>query len=334
MKAIVFTEYGSPDVLRVQEVAKPSPKENEILVRVQATPVNYGDLTARNFANSQFNMPALFYLPARLAFGWNKPKIRILGSELAGEVEAVGSRVTKFKPGDTVFAYVGMSMGANAEYLCLPESGTVAHKPANLDYAQAAALPYGAVMAASLLERARLQAGQKILVNGASGGIGAMAVQLAKHHSGAEVTGVCGTPRVAYVKSLGADHVIDYTQQDFTQNGLAYDVIFDILGRVSFARARHALKPGGLLLYASFKGRALLDMLWTSLFSRQKVLCAMADEKAENLVLVRRLAEAGKVKVIMDQRFPLEQAAEAHRYIESGHRQGSVVLTVAHRSEK
>ncbi len=328
MKAVVFTEYGSPDVLRLAKVAKPTPKDNEILARVRATPVNYGDLTARDFAHSQFNMPALLYLPARLAFGWNKPKVNILGGELAGDVEAVGKSVTKFKPGDAVFAYLGMNMGANAEYICIPENGMVAIKPANLGYAEAATLPYGAIMAISLLKKASLQPGQKILVNGASGGIGAMAVQLAKQHYGAEVTGVCSAARMDYVKALGADKVLDYKKQDFTQNGETYDVIFDILGRVSFARAKQSLKPDGILLYASFKGRALLEMFWTSLFSRKKVICAMAEEKIESLELVRELAEAGKVKTLVDKRFPLEQAADAHRYIEAGNRQGQVVITV------
>ena len=329
MKAIVFTEYGSPDVLQLKEVTKPTPQENEILVRVRATPVNYGDLTARDFAHSQFNMPAPLYLPARMAFGWNKPKVNILGSELAGDVEAVGSLVTKFKPGDQVFAYVGMKMGANAEYICLPESGTIAIKPVNMGYAEAATLPYGAVMAVGLLQKAGLKPGQKILVNGASGGIGAMAVQLAKHHYGTEVTGVCSTPRLDYVKALGADKVIDYKKQDFTQNGQTYDVIFDILGRSSFARCKNSLTPNGIYLLASFKGRALWDMFWTSLASPQKVICAMTEEKTASLLLVKDLAEAGKIKALVDKRFPLEQTAEAHRYIESGGRQGNVVLIVA-----
>lgn len=332
MKAIFFTEYGSPAVLQLKEVAKPTPKDNEILVRIHATPVNYGDLTARNFAHltsSEFNMPALLFVPARISFGWNKPKINILGSELAGQVEAVGKQVTRFKPGDQVFAYVGMNMGANAEYICLPENGTVALKPANLSYDEAATLPYGAVMAVSLLKKARLQPGQKVLINGASGGIGAMAVQLAKYY-GAEVTGVCGTPRLEYVKSLGADKVIDYTQQDFTQNGETYDLIFDILGRSSFSRCKGSLKPQGIYLLASFKSQALFDMLWTSLTGRkQRVICAMADEKAENLVFIKELVEAGKVKALIDKRFPLEKTAEAHRYIEKGHKQGQVVITVA-----
>ncbi len=330
MKAIVFTEYGSADVLWLKQVVKPTLKENEILVRVRATPVNYGDLTARNFAHltsREFNMPAPLYLPARIAFGWNKPKVNTLGSELAGDVEAVGSRVTKFRPGDAVFAYVGMNMSANAEYICIPENGAVALKPANMTYEEASALPYGAIMAINILKKGNLQPGKKVLINGASGGIGSIAVQLAKYY-GAQVTGVCGTPRQDYVKSLGADKVIDYTKEDFTKNGETYDLILDVLGRSSFARCKNSLNPNGIYLLASFKGRALIDMLWTRLFSRKKVICAMASEKAQDLVFIKELAEAGKVKTLIDKRFPLEQTAEAHRYVEQGHKKGNVVITV------
>ncbi|HMB23047.1 MAG: NAD(P)-dependent alcohol dehydrogenase [Chloroflexota bacterium] len=335
MKAIVYTEYGSPDVLRLKEVQKPSPRENEILVRVYAAPVNYGDLTARNFAHltsSEFNMPAFLWLPSRMAFGWNKPKINILGSELAGEVEAIGKDVSKFKPGDQVFAYLGMKMGANAEYLCIPEDGTVALKPMNMTYEEASALPYGAIMATSLLRKANLQPGQKVLINGASGGIGSLAVQLAKYF-GAEVTGVCGTPRLEYVRSLGADQVIDYTRGDFTRNGETYDLIFDILGRSSFTRCKNSLTPNGIYLLASFKMKPLFQMLWTSMTgSKKKVICALANEKMEDLVFIRELVEAGKIKTIIDKRYPLEQAANAHRYVENGHKQGNVVLTVDHKT--
>lgn len=331
MKAIVFTEYGTPDVLKIKEVAKPAPKENEILVRVYATPINYGDLIARNFGNltpSEFNMPAPLYLPSRMAFGWTKPRVNILGSELAGEVEAVGRDVTKFKTGDAVFAYLGMNMGANAEYVCIPEAGSVALKPSNLGYEEASTLPYGAIMATSLLAKANLQRGQKVLINGASGGIGSMAVQLAKHF-GADVTGVCGTPRLEFVKSLGADRVIDYTKEDFTQNGETYDLIFDILGRSSFSQVRRSLKPNGIYLLASFKMKALLQMLWTSITgSKQKVICAFANETSESLTFVKGLVEEGKIKAIVDKRFPMEQAAEAHRYVEGGHKQGNVVITI------
>lgn len=334
MKAIVFTEYGSPDVLQLKDVAKPTPKDNEILVRVHATPVNYGELTARNFANlslSEFNMPTPLWLPARMSFGWNKPKINILGSELAGEVEAVGKEVKKFKPGDQVFAYTGMNMGANAEYLCLPEAGIVALKPANLTYEEASTLPYGAIMALSLLRKVNIQPGQKVLINGASGGIGSMAVQIAKHF-GAEVTGVCGTPRLEYVKSLGADKVIDYTKDDFTRNGETYDLIFDILGRSSFSRLKRSLKPNGIYLLASYKMKQLFQMFWTSMFSSRKVICAMASEKSEDLVFIKELVEAGKIKTIIDKCYPLDQAAEAHRYVESGLKKGHVVITLEEHS--
>jgi NADPH:quinone reductase-like Zn-dependent oxidoreductase len=332
MKAVVFTEYGSPDVLRLEDVAKPTPKPGQVLVRVHATTVNYGDLMARklgHLTSREFNMPALLLLPSRMAFGWSRPRINILGSELAGQVEAVGERVTTFKPGDKVFAYTGMGLGANAEYVCLPENGTIAQAPANLSYDEAATLPYGAVMAVSLLKRANLQPGQNVLINGASGGIGAMAVQLARYY-GADVTGVCGAPRLEYVRSLGAGKVVDYARQDFSRNGETYDLIFDILGRSSYSHCAGSLKTGGIYLLASFKSRALFDMLRTSLAGRKhRVICAMAKEKAESLVFVKGLVEAGKVKAVIDKRFPLERTAEAHRYVELGQKQGQVVITVA-----
>lgn len=331
MKAIVCTEYGPPDVLHLKEVEKPTPKDNEVLVRVYATSVNFGDLMGRNFGKitlSEFNMPVLLYLPSRMAFGWNKPKINILGSELAGEVEAVGKEVTKFKVGDQVFAYLGMNMGGNAEYACISESGCMALKPANLTSEEAATLPYGAIMATSLLGKANLQRGQKVLINGASGGIGSMAVQLAKYF-GAEVTAVCGTPRLEFVKSLGADKVIDYTKEDFTQNGETYDLIFDILGRSSFSKVKRSLKPDGIYLLASFKMKALLQMLWISLTgSTQKVICAFANETPDSLTFVKKLVEEGKIKAIVDKSFPMEQAAEAHRYVENGYKKGNVIITM------
>jgi NADPH:quinone reductase-like Zn-dependent oxidoreductase len=331
MKAIVRTEYGTPDVLQLKEVEKPTPKDNEILIRVHATSVNFGDLMARNFkaiSPRKFNMPFFFWLPAKIAFGLGKPIITVLGSELAGEIEAVGKDVTKFKAGDQIFAYLGMNMGANAEYVCIPESGSVALKPSKLSYEEAATLPYGAIMATSLLGKANLQRGQKVLINGASGGIGSMAVQLAKYY-GAEVTGVCGKPRLEFVKSIGADKVIDYTRKDFTQNGETYDLIFDILGRSSFSRVKRSLKPDGIYLLSSFKMKALLDMLWTSLTgSKQKVICAFANETPESLTFVKKLVEEGKVKAIVDKSFPMVQAAEAHRYVEQGRKQGNVVIAI------
>jgi NADPH:quinone reductase-like Zn-dependent oxidoreductase len=331
MKAIVCEKYGPPEVLQLKEVVKPTPKDNEVLIRVHAASVNFGDLMARNFkavSPRKFNMPFFLWLPAKLSFGINQPKITIQGSELAGEIEAIGKDVKRFKKGDQVFGYPGLSFGAYAEYICLPEAGAVALKPSDLSYEEAATLPYGAIMATSLLGKANIQRGQKVLINGASGGIGSMAVQLAKHF-GAEVTGVCGTPRLEFVKSLGADKVIDYTKADFTQNGETYDLIFDILGRSSFSKLKRSLKPNGIYLLASFKTKALLQMLWTSLTgSKQKVICAFANETPESLVFIRRLVEEGKIKAIVDKSFPMEQAAEAHRYVEQGRKQGNVVIAI------
>jgi len=330
MKAIVYTEYGSPDVLHLTEVAKPAPKDNEVLIRIHATPVNFGDLLARNFKSvtpRKFNMPIFFWLPARLAFGFNKPKKNILGSEFAGEVEAVGAAVTRFKPGDQVFGYRGQSMGAYAEYLCMPEDGVLAIKPANLTFEEAATVPYGALTALSLLKKVNIQRGQKVLINGASGGIGAAAVQLAKYF-GAEVTGVCSTPRVGFVKALGADKVIDYTKEDFTRNGETYDLIFDILGKSSLARGKRSLKPNGRYLFASFKLKHLVQMLWTKIAGGPKVICALSSEKPEDLTFIKQLIETGQYKAIIDKRYPLAQTAEAHRYVEAGQKQGGVVITV------
>jgi NADPH:quinone reductase-like Zn-dependent oxidoreductase len=331
MKAIIYTEYGPPDVLRLAEVAKPTPGENEILVKVAATTVNYGDTAARNFKNisyREFNMPIFFMLPARFAFGRQKPKNPILGSEFAGEVEAVGHNVRRFKVGDQVFGYRGQRMGAYAEYLCMAEDGLVALKPANMSYTEAAAVPYGAIMAASLLRKGNLQRGQKVLINGASGAIGSAALQLAKQHYGAEVTAVGSTPRLEWLKTLGADKVIDYTQEDFTQGQERYDLIFDVLGRSSFARCRRVLKEDSRYLLASFKTKALVQMLWTSIAGSQKVICGLAAEKAEDLQFVKELAEAGKYQSVVDRCYPMEQAAEAHRYIEKGHKRANVVITM------
>jgi len=330
MKAIVYTKYGSPDVLQLKEVEKPTPKDDEILIRIYATPVNYGDTLARNFASispRKFNMPFIFWLPARMAFGFRKPKIKILGSEFAGEIEAVGKDVKLFKAGDKVFGYRGMSMGANTEYLCMPEDGLVAIKPANMTYEEAAAVPYGALTALNLLRNVNLQSGQKVLINGASGGIGSAAVQLAKYF-GAEVTGVCGTPRLELVKSLGADKVIDYSKEDFTQSGETYDLIFDILGKSSFSRCKSSLNQNGRYLLASFKMKQLFQMLWTSMIGSKKVICALSNETTEDLIFIKELIEAGKIKSVIDKRYPLEQTAEAHGYVETGNKKGNVVITI------
>jgi len=316
MKAIVYTKYGPPDVLKLKEVEKPTPKDNEILIRVYATPVNYGDITARNFRKispRKFTMPFPLWLPTRIFFGIRKPRKKILGSEFAGEI-------------------LGPRLGANAEYLCMPEDGCVAIKPANMTYEEAAAVPYGALMALSLLRKVNIQSGQKVLINGASGGIGSAAVQFAKYF-GAEVTGVCSTPRLELVRSLGADKVIDYTKEDFTTSGETYDLIFDILGKSSFSRCNSSLKQNGRYLLASFKMRQIFQMLWTKIIGSKKVICAMASEKAEDLIFIKELVESGKIKSVIDRRYPLEQTAEAHSYVEKGLKKGHVVITVGNNNK-
>jgi NADPH:quinone reductase-like Zn-dependent oxidoreductase len=335
MKAIVYTKYGPPDVLKLKEVAKPTPRDNEILIRVYATPVNYGDITARNFKKispRKFTMPFPLWLPTRIFFGIRKPRKKILGSEFAGKIEAVGKDVKLFRKGDQVFGYLGPSLGANAEYLCMSEDGSVAIKPANMTYEEAAAVPYGALMALSLLRKVNIQSGQKVLINGASGGIGSAAVQLAKYF-GAEVSGVCSTPRLELVKSLGADKVIDYTKEDFTTSGETYDLIFDILGKSSFSRCKSSLKKNGRYLLASFKMRQLFQMLWTKIKGSKKVICALATDKTEDLIFIKELVEAGKIKSVIDRRYPLEQTAEAHRYVEKGLKKGHVVITLEHNNK-
>ncbi len=238
-----------------------------------------------------------------------------------------------FKGGDQVFGYLGQTMGAYAEYICMSEDGVVAIKPANMTFEEAAVVPYGSIMALYLLrEKGNIQSGGKVLINGASGGIGSAAVQLAKYY-GAEVTGVCGTPRLEFVKSLGADQVIDYTKEDFTQSGETYDLIFDILGRSSFSRNKNSLKQNGHYFLVSFKMKQLVQMLWTKIIGSKKVICALATEKKEDLIFIRELVEAGKIKSVIDKRYPLEQAAEAHRYYEEGLAQGKVVITVDHNNK-
>jgi NADPH:quinone reductase-like Zn-dependent oxidoreductase len=332
MKAIVYTEYGPPEVLQLKEVEKPIPKENEALIRIHATSVNYGDIAARNFGNTShrdFFMPLPFYLIGGLQFGFSKPKNTILGNEFAGEIEAVGKDVTAFKPGGQVFGYPGPHMRCNAEYLCLPEDGPLGLKPTNMSYEEAAVVPYGALMAFDLLRKVDIKDGQQVLINGASGGIGSGVLQLAKHF-GAEVTGVCGTLRLGFVESLGADKVIDYTKEDFTQNGETYDLIVDVLGKSSFSQCEDSLKEEGKYVMTSFKMRDFVDMLRTSIGGGKKAICVVLVAKSEDLVLTKELVEAGELKAIIDKSFPLEQTADAHRYLESGQRKGSVVITVEH----
>jgi len=330
MKAIVFTSYGPPDVLKLKEIDKPIPKDKEVLIKVHASSVNYGDLLARSYgavSPRDFNMPSLFWLLAKLYFGFRAPKKSILGNEFAGEVESVGKEVTLYKAGDQVFGSLGQSMGAYAEYICISENSVMTAKPANVSYEQAAVIPMGAIMAIYILRRVNVHSGQKILINGASGSIGSAAVQIAKN-SGAEVTGVCSTPRIEYVKALGADKVIDYTQKDFTKNGETYDIIFDVLGKSSFSGCKNSLTQDGLYVLASFKIKQLMQMLRTSFTSGKKVKCVLAPGSKEDLIAVKELLEAAKIKVIIDRCFPLEQTSEAHRYVEGGQKRGSVAIVM------
>lgn len=331
MKAIVYTEYGAPDVLHLQEVEKPSPKGNEVLIREHAVSVNYGDIIARNFKNlpaSEFNMLSLFRILARFGFGFSKPRIKILGNTFAGEVEMVGNDVTQFKSGDQVFGYTGEKMGAYAEYLSFPEDGIIALKPSHLTYGEASAVPYGATMALCLLRKVNIRKGQRVIVIGASGAIGSAAVQLASHFYGAEVTGVCSTQGTEYVKSMGAAKVIDYKKEDFTKNGESYDLIIDILGRGSFSKYRGSLKPKGIYMPVSFKTGKLFQMILTSVRGGKRVLCALATPGQEELVFIRDFLEERKLKPVIDKSFAFGQAAEAHRYAEAGNKKGCVVLTV------
>ena len=326
MKAIVYTDYGSPDVLRLAEVAKPVPHDHEVLIKVQAATVTAGDVNMRGFT---FVPPGFGLLP-RLMFGLRRPKKTILGTELAGEVEAVGRNVTTFKPGDQVYGIGSNVVGAYAEYACRPAAGALALKPANLTYAEAAALPFGTGTALYFLrDKARLQAGQKVLVIGASGGVGVYAVQLAKYF-GAQVTGVCSTANVDLVKSLGADKVIDYTRQSFTQTGDTYDIIVDtVAGQTSFARCKNSLAPHGLYLAVTGGLREMLQSVWTPITGGKQVVTGTPVEQPADLNFIKELVEAGKIKPVIDRRYPLAQTAEAHRYVDTGRKKGSVIITVA-----
>jgi NADPH:quinone reductase-like Zn-dependent oxidoreductase len=327
MKAIVYEKYGPPEVLQLQEVEKPTPKANEVLIRVHATTVTTYDCWARSST-----APTGFGLLSRIASGIRKPKQPFLGTELAGEIEAVGKDVTLFKKGDQVFGFLGMGMGAYVEYICLPEDGMLAIKPTNMTYEEAAAIPQGALTALYFLRKGNIQSGHKILVFGASGGVGSYAVQLAKHF-GAEVTGVCSTTKLELVKSLGADKVIDYTKEDFTKSGEIYDIILDTIGKSSVSRSKRSLKKEGFYLFTTFGLPKLFQIQWLKMTSSKKAITGLLEEKTEDLIFLKELIEAGKLKSVIDRRYPLEQTAEAHGYVETGQKKGQVVITVEHNNK-
>ena len=333
MKAVVCTRYGPPEVLHLSEIEKPTPRDNQVLIRICATTVTAADCELRRFNK----FPLWIWLPGRIAVGVTGPRQRIQGHELSGEIESVGKDVKLFGEGDQIFAATGNSYGAHAEYICLPEDGALTIKPANMTYEEAAAIPYGGGTALHFLRRANIQGGQRVLINGASGSIGTFAVQLARY-CGAEVTGVCSTSNLELVESLAAEKVIDYTREDFTRTGLSYDIIFDAVAKSSFSRCRSSLRSGGIYLTTIPTLGVILHMLWTSKFGQKKAVFAASgfvpsSEMARNLVFLKELAEAGKIKSVIDRRYPLEQITAAHRYVEKGHKKGNVVITVGHGSK-
>jgi NADPH:quinone reductase-like Zn-dependent oxidoreductase len=322
MKAIVYQRYGSPEVLELKEVPIPAPKDREVLIRVRATTVTSGDYRVRSL-----DIPRGFGLMSRLVFGLRAPRKGILGGECAGVIERVGAAVTRFKVGDEVFAFDGWGMGCYAELKCMSEEGALALKPTNLTFEEAAALSFGGTTALGFLRRGAIAAGDQLLVNGASGGVGTAAVQLAKHF-GAVVTGVCSAANTELVKSLGADHVIDYTQQDFTQNGVRYDLIMDTVGTAPFSRCKGSLKPGGRLLLVLADLPATLSGPFAALTTDKKVIAGPAQERAEDLRFLAQLAQHGELKPFIDRRFAFEQMVEAHRYVDTGRKRGNVVVSV------
>jgi NADPH:quinone reductase-like Zn-dependent oxidoreductase len=333
MKAIVWKKYGSPDVLQLEDVEKPIPKDNEVLIKIYATTVTAGDCELRSL-----NFPFYLSFAMRLWRGLIKPRgTSIPGSELSGEIESVGKNVKVFSKGNQVFGSAGLRFGANAEYLCLPEipgglEGGVITKPSNMTYEEAAAVPFGGRDALHFLRKGNIRDGQKILVNGAGGSIGTFAVQLAKHY-GAEVTAVDDSEKLDMLRSIGADHVIDYTREDFTQNGEMYDAILDVVGKSPFSGSIRSLNENGFYLLANPRPVKMLRGLWTSMRSSKTVVYEAAGQTNEDLSFLKELIEAGKIRTVIDRTYPLERIVDAHRYVETGQKTGNVVIAITHDSE-
>ncbi len=334
MKAIVWTKYGSPDGLQLREVITPTPRDNEVLINIHAATASTADTELR-----RLKLPLLFAIPLRLYLGLIKPtRITILGTEFAGEIVSVGKEVTRFQQGDQVFGYTGLGMGTYAEYICLAEkpsalASVMAKKPANLTYEEAAAVPFGGLEALHSLRQAKIQRGQKVLIVGAGGSIGTYSVQLAKHH-GAVVTGVDKPGKLEMLRSIGADHVIDYTREDFTKSGQKYDVILDTAGKSSFSGSLRSLKENGTYLNANPGLFGGVRMRWLSKGSSKRVIMWTAGYTIDNLLAVKELIESGNIKPIIDRRYPLEQTAEAHRYVDTGQKKGNVVITMERSVDK
>ena len=322
MKAIVWTQYGPPDVLQFKELNKPIPKDNEVLIKVHAATVTAGDCELR-----RFDIPVGLWLFVRIIIGIKKPRIKILGQELAGEVESVGKKINHLKEGDPVFAATGMRLGAYAEYACLPGKYALAIKPDNMSFEEAATIPTGGLNALHFLRKGNIRSGQRVLILGAGGSIGTYAVQIAKSY-GAHITSVDSGNKLEMLLSIGSDQVIDYTKEDFTENGVTYDLIIDVVGKSSFSRNVRSLSKNGHYILGNPKLKWKIKGLWISLTTRKKIISALASYHPEDLIFLKELAEEGKIKSVIDRKYPLEKTAEAHSYVETGQKTGNVVISI------
>ncbi|MFG0249485.1 MAG: NAD(P)-dependent alcohol dehydrogenase [Phycisphaeraceae bacterium JB051] len=325
MKAITHTRFGSPDVLHLVDIPTPEPTADQVRVKIHASTVTSGDVKMRGFENIPWTMALL----ARPMFGFFKPRQPILGVSYAGEIDAVGQDVDSFTVGQRVFGITGMNMGTNAQFICVPAGSSISNMPENLPLNEAAAIPFGSLTAMHFLKAGKIKQGDYVLIYGASGAVGVAAIQIAKN-LGATVTGVCSTKNLQRVQSLGADHVIDYTQTDFTQSSQAYDIVFDTVGKTTFGKTKRVLAANGRYLLTAFAIRHLFQMGLVNLLSKRRMVCSVSADSRDDLQQIKAMIEAGTYRAVIDRCYPLEDTAEAHRYVDGGHKVGSVVLTVAH----